>query len=342
MKYIITVSLLGLISCGGTTHSVKERRIPPVKSVVAETSLYLDRDFVGLSTPDESVNLAFKIAGQVLDFPVYMGENVANGELLARLDPQDVELQLAADRSSYEQAKSNLSRIRRLLEHDAVSQQEFETADASFIRARSVYENSRHLLTETELRAPFKAIVERTYVEPYQRVQAGEAVVRLVTPVSMTVDFTIPESSLAALADSSTLFNVSFDAYKGVSFPAKIREYAKTSSDASGFPVSLTITDAKGYTISSGMSCVITMSVRDNVSGNLIALPISSIYAPTQGGTYVWVIDKDNTVRLQAIELGEITGSNTVIIKNGVESGERIVTAGVYQLTSGERVKIIK
>ena len=50
-----------------------------------------------MATPDDAVNLAFKVAGQVLDVPVSQGAGVKKGELLAELDPRDIELQVAGD-----------------------------------------------------------------------------------------------------------------------------------------------------------------------------------------------------------------------------------------------------
>lgn len=189
------------------------------------------------------MNLAFKLPGQVLDVPVSQGESVKKGALLAELDPRDIQLQVSADRSAYEEARSQLQRMQRLLEHEAVSQQEFEASRTRYAQARSAYDNSLDMLKETKLRAPFASVVERKYVDNYERVQAGQTIVRVVNPVTTQVQFTLPESALPLLASQSTRFEVEFDNYRGVKFPAVLKDYAKTSSDASGFPVSLRLTN---------------------------------------------------------------------------------------------------
>ncbi|MFR9578437.1 MAG: hypothetical protein SNG45_06275 [Rikenellaceae bacterium] len=71
-------------------------------------------------------------------------------------------------------------------------------------------------------------------------------------------------------------------------------------------------------------------------------LPLSSIFSPTAGGTYVWVVDSLDRVELRPVELEAPTGQSSVIVAKGVESGERVVTAGVYQLESNQRVKILE
>ena len=296
-----------------------------------------------MATPDDAVTLAFKLAGQVADIPVAQGESVVRGELLAELDPRDVELQVSATRSAFEEARSQQQRMQRLLEHQAVSRQEAEAARTRFAQARSAYDNALDLLKDTKIKAPFSGVIEATYVDNYQRVQAGEAILRLVDPHTTTVKFTMPEQGLRALADTATRFEVAFDNYRGVRFAARLKDYARTSSDASGFPVTLKLAgvDTVRYDISPGMSCTVTLFSADPVP-DAVSLPLSAIYAPTGGGTYVWVVDADDRVERREVTLGELFGSDRVIIDSGVGPGDRVVTAGVYRLQPGEQVRILK
>ncbi len=341
-ELLIASLLLGsCVGLGGTSSNLNEKS-RPVKSILATTSEVVERDFAGLSTPIMAVNLAFKISGQVLSVPVGKGVGVVKGDLLCRLDPRDVELQLIADRSTYEQAKSSYERASRLLEHEAISQQEVERAESSYLTSKSVYDNTLETLKETTLEAPFAAVVERVYVDEYQRVQSGETIMRIVAPTTTQVEFTLPESSLSAIQDSLTRFKVSFDNIPNVSFDAEIVEYARTSSDASGFPVTLnfTNTNPRAFNISSGMSCTITMLTQQPDRGAVV-LPLSAIYSPVAGGTYVWVIGEGDRVSLHSVVVDTLTGTHSVIVRSGVEGGDRVVTAGVYQLREGEVVKPI-
>lgn len=332
--------MLLLYSCAN--DSPKSSNIRPVKSVIAASAEFVDKDFVGMATPNNSVNLAFKVAGQVLDVPVSKGQSVTQGELLAELDPRDFELAVSADLSAFQQASSRLTRTERLLEREAVSRQEYEEALSSYARAKSTYENSKEILEQTNLRAPFSAVVERVYVDNYQRVQSGETILRIVEPLTSKVEFTIPESSLKSIVAPTTQFLVEFDNYRGVKFTAEVSEYAVTTSDASGFPVQLIISNPTPtlYPIAPGFSCTVTVKSEDADRG-AISVPLSAIYAPVSGGTYLWVVDSDDRVKKREVSLGELYSANMVIVTHGVKSGERVVTAGVYQLQEGTKVKLI-
>ena len=314
-----------------------------VRVETAQYARYVNKDFAGMSTADDATNLAFKIAGQVLSVPVVKGDSVARGALLAVLDPRDVELQVEATRSAFMEARSRLERAKRLRDHDAVSQQEYEAAQTLYSQARSTYNNSADLLKDTRLRAPFAGVIERTYVDAYQRVSAGQTILRLVNPVSTTVGFTIPESSLGELTRKTTSFSVRFDNIPRVEFAAVLKDYARTASDASGFPVSLRLPDVdrERYHIIPGMSCTVTMRSVDELP-DAVSLPISAIYAPMSGGDYVWVVDSANVVSLRKVHLGEIFDRDRVLVNSGIEPGERVVVAGVYRLNEGENVRVIK
>ncbi len=339
---IFPVLFLLLVSAGcGRRSAVPAAAVRPVKVAEASGAGFLRKDFAGMATPDDAVTLAFKLSGQLTELPVAQGERVRRGALLAELDPRDVELQVSATRSAFEEARSQQQRMERSAQ--AVSRQDAEAARTRFAQARAAYNNALDLLKDTKLKAPFAGVIEDTYVDNYERVQAGQAILRLVDPHTTTVKFTMPERGLAALADSSTRFEVVFDNFRGIRFAARLKDYARTSSDASGFPVSLTLsgTDTLRYDISPGMSCTVTMFSADPVP-DAVSVPLSAIYAPTEGGTYVWVVGPDSRVERRTVTLGELFGSDRVVIDSGVVPGETVVTAGVYQLHAGDEVRILK
>ena len=332
-----------LLLAGSCSHRTPaSQTVRPVKVVTASGAGLIEKDFAGMATPDDAVTLAFKLAGQVLDVPVSQGERVEKGALLAELDPRDIELQVAATRSAFEEARSVQQRMQRLLAHEAVSRQEAEAAATRYAQAKSTYDNTLDLLNDTRLRAPFAGVVERVYVDNFERVQAGQSILRLVNPVTTTVQFTLPESALDVLRDSATRFSVLFDNYRGELFAARLKDYAVTSSDASGFPVSLTLDNPSParYRISPGMSCTITMQSPDPVP-DAVSLPVSAICAPGEGGTWVWIVGADDRVTRRAVTLGELFGRDRVVVDSGVAPGERVVTAGVYRLREGEQVRIL-
>jgi len=163
-----------------------------------------------------------------------------------------------------------------------------------------------------------------------------------VRPRSTTVGFTAPEYLLNVLEKPTTSYRVIFDAYKDVEFNAAMKSYARTSSDALGFPVSLRLLeiDTLRYEISPGMTCIARVVAKES-DQRAVSLPLTAIYVPIGENDYVWVVTDDNRVEMRRVVLGELTGDSSVVVLEGVNSGERIVSAGVYHLKNGERVKLL-
>ena len=334
--------LLLLVGCAPHTTPT-EPPLQSVKTAIATAQGYDVRDFAALSTADDAVNLAFKISGRIVNLPVAKGMHVRRGEVLAELDKRDVELQVEAARATYTEAESRLRRAERLLEHDAISRQEVESLESAVTQAYSAYKNSLDLLNDTRIVAPFDGVVERVYPDTYQRVASGESVVRIVNPVSTTVGFTAPENILNILDLPTTRYEVRFDAWPEVAFKARIKSFARTSSDALGFPVSLRMegVDTAHYDISPGMTCMARVITPES-NAEAVKIPMTAIYAPTVGGDYVWVVDTEGRVHLRSIVLGAPTTNGDVSVLSGLKHGERVVTAGVYKLSDNEQVRIIE
>lgn len=343
MRYTLLMFLLcALVACRGGGKQPDDV-VQPVKCVVAKPLHSITRDFAALSTADDAVNLAFKLSGRVVDVPVAKGMSVTEGQLLARLDSRDVELQLSAAKAAYDEALSRLRRAERLLEHDAISEQEVEALQNAVAQSLTLYENAEQTLQETRITAPFGGVVEYVAVDVFQRVASGETILRLVKPESNTVSFTAPESLISSLSLSTTHFYVLFDAYPNIPFDAVIKSFARTSSDALGFPVSLRLIDVDRarYRISPGMTCIAVVSVAEEDS-HAVVLPLTAIYAPVGDYDSVWVVGDDDCVERRRVTLGGLTGSSDVVVLEGVKAGERVVSAGVYKLTDGEVVKVVE
>ena len=201
-RFCVVMLLFGalLSGCRGRVpNALPEQR---VKVQTVERLDFIDKDFAGMSTADNSTNLAFKVGGLVEQIDISEGRLIPAGYIIARLDPKEFERQRDAARSAFETARSQYERAQRLLERQAISRAEYEVAQTQFVQARSEYENATDVLAETNLRAPFEGIIERQFVDTYQRVASGETILRLVKPESNTVSFTAPESLIASLSIS--------------------------------------------------------------------------------------------------------------------------------------------
>lgn len=333
-----------ICSCRGNQQETLD--IPrPIRVAEVGQSGKMYRFYTGGVEAEEYANLAFRLSGPLIEMNVEAGQQVAKGMVIAAIDPLDDQLKYDANRAAYLTAKSRLERNVRLLEMQAVSRQEYELSEAEYVRARSAYQTSADRLSDTRLIAPFNGFVTQKYVENYQRVQAGEPVVRLMNPERLEVVFILPETSVELIRDSLKVA-LEFDTYPGQWFSATVKEVVDASLDGSGIPVRLAITDTafrrEAYAVLPGFSCRVRLEVTNGMKEG-VGVPLSAVFKDLQTGDLsVWVYDRHSSrVSRRPIIVNGLSGSDEVEVVSGLESGDHIVIAGGNYMTDGETVKVV-
>lgn len=344
---LLSLAALGLTSCWQA--QTPRTFVRPVKLSEAVSLSSYDKDFVGVVSAEQYTNLAFRVSGQVTKTFVTEGAQVKKGQLLAQLDPGDFRLQLEADKAQYTTSQSILERNKRLLAKQAISQQDYEIAQSNFLKAKSAYEYSLNQLEYTRLKAPFSGSIEKKFVEDYQKVQTGESIFKLINPDLLEVNFTLPESDVDLIRVNKNIF-IEFDNYRGEYFRAEIKDVVDASVDGAGIPVTLRIVDKtfdpNKYNIKAGFACRVKIQIERNREFHAyVTVPITAIFNPPtdKSGTYVWVYEPDSSqVNIRQVKTQGLVGGDRVIVPEGLAAGEQVVTAGVYQLTEGQKVNVLK
>ena len=298
----ILAALILLTACGQKKED-SVTTVRPVKTARVESRSEIRKDFSGIVEAVDYVKLAFRVSGQIINLPVVEGQRVKKGQLIAAIDPRDLALQYAADKSAYETAAAQVERNKRLLARQAISVQEYEISVSTFQQKKSAYELSSNNMRDTRLTAPFDGSIEKRLVENYQRVNSGEGIVQLVNTQKLRIKFTIPDAYLYLLRSKDQRFRVEFDTYRGHIFTADVGPFLEES---------------------------------------MTVVPLSAIFGESEGNkTYVWVLN-GNQVNRREVTVYSPMGDAQAFISKGLKAGETVVTAGVTQLVEGETVKELK
>ncbi len=345
MKYFYCLPLLLLYSCWQSEQAVEIVR--PVKLTTIEPLGQYQREYLGVVSAAQESPLAFRVSGLVSEVYVTDGSTIKKGQLLCQLDGDDLRLKLSSARSNYLTTKSILERSERLLEREAISVQDYEIAKANYTQAKSAYGFAENQLSYTRLYAPFSGSVLAKYVDQFQRVSAGETVLKIIKPENLEVKFTLPQNELSLPVIGQ--FFVEFEHLPNREFSASVAQVVEASVGGAGIPVSLTITDPEFDAFKDGVRAGFPSRVKVVVDAqeyvDLFSVPLSAVFRTDElsQSDSIWIYDPSNeVVRSRAITIKDIFDTSSYIIEGDLKEGEKVVSSGVHQITDGQRVKVLE
>lgn len=357
--------LISLVACGDK-EIIEKDDVRPIRAMeVADLEPFGGRWFPGQATATQEANMSFRVAGTVNLISVDLGDEVKQGDVIARLDPKDyqVELdnanaQLRRAISDLELAKSEYARVARVFEKDpgAVSKSMVDTrkaqkdsAAALVESARATVERASDNLRYTYLKAPYDGVVVEKFVEQFEDVQAKQEIIRVLDNSSIEFTVQVPETLMEHVDKiRSRGAYVVFDTYPGIQVPAKVKEIGKEASKTTRtYPVTLIMNQPEDFKILPGMAGkakgdqAATVEIAKEVGMVGFDIPITATFSDENKKTFVWVVDQSNNqVNKREVVLINLTEDGAMV--TGLEKGETIATAGANLLVEGQQVRILK
>ena len=291
--------------------------------------------------------MAFRVSGELVEFPVLAGEHVEKGDLLAKLDPNDFQLQYDERKARYELAKSQLDRIEQLFNKKITSQSELDQARATMQIAESAFQLANINLQYSQLRAPFDGIVAKVFVKNFENVQAKQNILRLETRDLMDVEIQVPEKIVARFQKGTDYHpTVKFDGFDDKQYSLDIKEWDTQADPATlTYKVVFSLPVPKDFNLLAGMTgnVFIDLSKITRSQAAYTLLPTESVFSDPQesieNNAYVWLYNQQtNRVRKQAVKIGQLHRDGIEVL-SGVKEGQIVVSAGVHSLKEGMKVR---
>jgi len=245
-------------------------------------------------------NQSFRISGKIIERKVEIGSLVKKGQLLVRLDATDTNLSAQAAtadvrsaEASYELAKAEVERQRKLVEKKFISQSaldireaELKTSDAHLQQVKAQAAVSGNQSHYTALLADRAGVITQIHAEPGQVVQAGEMVAQIVDTKQIEVLVAVPESRMANLKLGEKV-TIKLWADHEKTYLGTVREIAPAASSATrAFDVRVTITDAD-KAVKLGMTAGVRFA--DDANAEMV-IPTNALTQLNEKNI-VWVID---------------------------------------------------
>jgi RND family efflux transporter MFP subunit len=346
----MAVALLALGACNKKVQAPPVVR--PVRSIVVEKRQVGDPKVVSghLRARDE-VNLAFRIGGRIIERKVSVGDTVKAGQTVALLDAEvernsrnSARADVAAARASLDQSEAFEKRQKALLTEKVISPNEYDSAlrqlkttkaqlDAAEARLKSAEEQ----LSYTELKSDAAGVITEKGAEVGEVVPAGKMILQVAQETGRDAVFDVPAQAIRDGLSLGAQGDVWLADHPEIKADGKVREISPQADPVTrNYQVKVELADPPAG-----------MFLGATVLGRLKLKPESLIEVPSSSLTMiaekpaVWVVDaKDQRVHRREIAVARHT-PDSVIVTDGLASGERVVTAGVQALHEDQAVKLL-
>jgi len=199
-------------------------------------------------------------------------------------------------------------------------------------------------LDDTSLRAPFDGVVAKRYLENHQEVQAKQPIVFFQDISSIEVLVDVPENQASEIRKGAMPDVVArFASAPGRAFPLTFKEFStKVDPQTLTYQAVLVMPRPAGSNILPGMTATVDRKPKSTqANSHGIVIPAIAVTRSAEKRPYVWILNEsDMTVNRADVKAGELTGSDSIKILDGLNLGEKVVTAGVTKLQAGMKVTI--
>jgi membrane fusion protein, multidrug efflux system len=351
--------LLGGLS--GCSKKEIEAKVEPPRPVLIQV-LKSEQTLESFSLPAETrarieTRYGFRVGGKLSQRLVAVGDQVVAGQLLAKLDPQDLapaiaaqQAQLAGANTELKLALADLQRTKDLRDKNFVSQAQVErqqavteSAQAKLLAAQAQLKQALNGADFQLLKADKAGVVVSVEAEVGQVLAAGQAVYRVAQAGDRDFYVNVPESQLQ-LARSTQQWVGFIPAMGGQQMTAVLRELSPIA-DAASRTYAMKLSVAGSNQLPLGLSAVVRpLAVASSDSGaTSFVVPLSALYSK-DGSPKVWLVDtasqaKEGTVRLVAVKTSGFTNDGARIA-SGLKAGDKVVIAGANLLVPGQKVKL--
>jgi RND family efflux transporter MFP subunit len=339
-----------LAACNDVATSATATAIRPVQvQRVVFAPAGENREFAGVVRARYETDLGFRVAGKMVARLVNVGDRVRAGDVVARLDPRDLQLQvesadaeLTAATSSLAQAAADESRYQNLRARGYAAVADYERkkaakdeAEGRVERARRALDLAHNQLAYADLKADADGVITATLAEAGQVVALGQAVARLAHRGEMEAVVALPETRLAEARQSDASVRLWSDPDRR--FSARLRELspqadATTRTYAARFTI-----DNPDDAVALGMTATVVLS---HPTDTMVAkVPLTAILNRGTGPT-VYRVDDTGVLERRPVTMSSFN-EVAALITSGLEDGDQIVTLGVQMLQAGQKVRAV-
>jgi membrane fusion protein (multidrug efflux system) len=348
-----TVTLTALISgCNQKQETVTPPSAPQVGVVTLQSqSFSLTTELPGRTAAFRVAEVRPQVNGIILKRLFTEGTDVKAGEQLYQIDPAIYEATANRAKANLQSAKSLADRYKLLVNDQAVSRQEYDTAAATALEAQATVQSAEINLRYAKVLAPIDGRIGRSAITEGALVNNAQveamAVIQQLDPIYVDVvqssaqliklRHELESGQLQKAGDNAAKVNLTLEDESPYPLEGTL-EFSEVSVDQATGSVTLRAQFANPHhTLLPGM--FVHARLQSGVQAAAILVPQQGVTRDLKGTPTALIVNKDNKVELRQIVATRTVG-NDWLVANGLEVGDRVITEGLQYVKPGTEVRV--
>jgi multidrug efflux system membrane fusion protein len=346
-------------SANGEGEGKDQPPVPVTVVPVAAQDVPVYLSATGTVQARNQVTVSPQVGGQLMKLNFTEGQEVKQGDVLAEIDPRTIQSQydqatakLKQDQALSATAKNNLERSQNLVSKGGqqyVSKQDLDNLKNTLDQAAATVVADQASIRAAQVQLGFtKVIAPITGLAGIRGVDVGNIITTTTSIVTLTevhpiyVTFTLPEKNLDLVrsgmgSDAGQLVVDALDRIDAhVVSTGKLEVINNTIDTTTGTFRLRALFDNQKTELWPGQFVNARLKVRTVPNG--LVIPAQAVQRGPDGD-YVYLVQGDNTVKMQAVETASEVGDSHVMIGKGLKLGDKVVTEGQFRLKPGSKVQ---
>ena len=291
----------------------------------------------GFISSDKEARMSFKTGGVIEKIYVQEGDEVKKGQLLARLNMTEINAQVTQAHEGFNKLERDLKRVTNLYKDSVATLEQLQNVTTGYNLAKQNVEIADFNKNFSDIRATSNGRIIKKIMNEGELIGPGMPVLYMTADGASdwTVKVGVSDKDWARLKEGDAA-NITIDAYKGETFPARITNKAVSIDPASG----LYQTELKFYRLPKQLAYGLfaTAKMQPTSTRSYLAVPVDAIIEGNGNQASVFVLENGKSVRKQ-VQIASIS-SNNVLINSGLEENQQVITDGSAYLIDGSSVVV--
>ncbi|MBA7564610.1 Multidrug resistance protein MdtA [subsurface metagenome] len=283
---------------------------------------------------DRLIDVLAKTAGEVVEVLVEEGVTVAQGAVLARLDQQEILLEVREAEAHVENYSAIFERTRELMNSDLVTKEEYERQRYQLELNRIKLEQARVKLQNTELRSSIPGIITNRLIDAGHWLGVNQKAFSIGDFDPLYAVINIPERQIGAVREGQRVA-VALESMAGKDFSGRVKRISPVVDAASG-TIRITVElDQSDHALKPGMFATLSLPIHTKKSA--LAVPKKAVLLEREL-ELVFIFNEGVATRTP-VNLG-LSEGDWVEITSGLSPGDLVITVGQESLRDGDAVRL--